>query len=90
MSTTLTVADVLRKARELYVQAPSHAASWPLHGTYCIVTATFIGADYDLDMAGLADEALFAVVGQELMGWNASSSTETVLAAFDAAIEASS
>lgn len=86
MSTTV---EVLRKARELYAQAPSHAPSgeWPAEGTYCVSTA--IGTAGGASKAMLDAHDFFeGVIGTPLIPeWNAESSTETVLAAFDRAIK---
>jgi hypothetical protein len=82
--------DVLSAARDLYASAPSHAVGRPEPGTYCVLTATW----YAAGAAGLpgydkaADRALREAVGREgLVRWGAESSTEIVLAGFDAAIE---
>lgn len=94
----MTTVDVLRAARELYAQAPSHASEDEdsANGTVCVLMATeaaarMVGAD---DGGSAADCALYRSIGLkrciDLIPWNAENSTETVLAAFDAAIEASS
>lgn len=86
-----SVADVLRAARELYAQAPSHAdvCDDPEPGTHCVLSATD-AASMALgtgDAGCGADRVLRqAIGGRELVSWNAESSTETVLAAFDRAI----
>lgn len=89
MSTTV---EVLRAARNLYARAPSHASrdDSPAPGTVCVYMATEQGAySVGVEDGGVAaDQALRRVVDRDLMTWNAESSTETVLAGFDAAIAA--
>lgn len=96
MNPNATVAT-LHAARKLYADAPSHAGVYatPPLGTHCITTAT-MRASLDLNEpwsdATAADDALRSVLGlplepsDALMRFNAENSTETVLAAFDAAI----
>jgi cytosine/adenosine deaminase-related metal-dependent hydrolase len=85
-----SVADVLRAARDLYEQAPSHALPWddPEPGRNCVLSATDAAASaLGMGDAGCsADLVLRHVVGTELVQWNAYSSTETVLDAFNRAI----
>jgi hypothetical protein len=91
------VADVLRKARELYATNPSHAPvdGLPLDGTHCVLTAIGhaiepgTGCHAALRMVctagGISDR--YATSRALLVAeWNAENSTETVLAAFDKAI----
>jgi hypothetical protein len=95
-----SVADVLRAARDLYEQAPSHAPEpgWPQPGTVCAVTAIdravaisrAVGGANTVAAAVLdarARGSLMDAAGRDsLVAWNAENSTETVLAAFDKAI----
>ena len=85
--------EVLRAARALYERAPSHAGvdETPEPGTYCVLYALLAAAPVFTDPPYVAAEmALRRVTGfrEGLTAWNAHSSTETVLAAFDLAIEA--
>jgi hypothetical protein len=84
------VAQVLRKARDLYAANPSHADLDfnPDPGTYCVYTAIerAAGSDNSIEYRDAAD-AICHIVGDFLLArWNAENSTETVLAAFDKAI----
>lgn len=83
------VRDELRKARERYGSAPSHASAYslPEPGTYCALTA-FTRHGYSEHSA--AAFALFRdQVGAEgVVRFNAYHTTEEVLAVFDRAIEA--
>lgn len=89
-----TTADVLREARRLYAEAPSHADPQcdPLpQEKHCPITAIYEAAGDDWDGIDGADRTLCLIVGtDDLAVWNAENSTETVLAAFDRAIEAES
>ena len=88
-----TVADVLREARELYAQAPSHAEAGgiPSKGTFCPIWALWEVAWSNNHMLNRADALLCRIAGtNDLATWNAENSTETVLAAFDRAIEVAS
>lgn len=85
--------EVLRRARELYAEAPSHAPhpDLPKEGTLCLLMATDEAAS-ELGCGGVerdqADGVLRQVTGcGTLVDWNAEHSTEEVLAAFDRAIE---
>lgn len=79
-----TVTDVLRKARELYAQAPSHIA-------FCLATAIYAASDGKPLSGQPALHAMEGIIGtRRFATWNAANCTETVLAAFDAAIEAGS
>lgn len=89
---TATV-DLLRLARDIYSQAPSHAHpdKAPTVGTYCVLMAT----EEARKQLGLpryvetrADQALRRVVGGPLMDFNYESSTARVLSVFDAALAA--
>lgn len=91
-----TVAEVLRRGRELYASAPSHVADpgIPERGTYCPLTAT-LEATYELCSAGgfhqaaPVDDYLRDAAGtMRLVKWNAENSTEVVLEAWDRAIAA--
>lgn len=88
---TVSTVEVLRQARELYARAPSHAGvdETPKRGTYCVVHAIAAVAR-DGEQMFLSEMALrFAARPHgSLVAWNAENSTETVLAAFDRAIEA--
>jgi hypothetical protein len=88
---TVSTVDVLRAARDLYAQAPSHAPheSAPAEGTYCVITATAAAAARLRWSAEPANQRLRLFAGADgLVDWNAEHSTEEVLAAFDRAIEA--
>jgi hypothetical protein len=83
---TVSTVDVLRAARDLYEQAPSHVpcGTRPVRGTYCVSTAIQASAG-----SALVISAFTSVIGtHRLATWNAEHSTEEVLAAFDRAIEA--
>lgn len=89
---TKTTLDVLRDARALYSENPSHAAKdeIPAKGTFCAVTALSTAAEQHSGFDG-AYGALLRATGAEdgqLYAWNAEHTTEEVLAAFDRAIEA--
>jgi hypothetical protein len=93
-----TVVEVLRRGRELYASAPSHAADpgIPERGTYCPLTATlkacgdaFPSWDWMVAQEAMnaADVELRRAAGSwRLVSWNAENSTETVLEAWDRAI----
>jgi hypothetical protein len=96
---TVSTVDVLRAARDLYAQAPSHVRypETPEPGTNCVLTAIWSAVErllanyyprYPLSFS--ADEALRGAAGHpaSIVEWNAEHSTEEVLAAFDRAIEA--
>jgi hypothetical protein len=90
---TKTTLDVLRDARALYSENPSHA---PVHrapapGTYCVLSALMATGDSNAAREGHpAWEALTDAIGIKLgvVLWNARHTTEEVLAAFDRAITA--
>ncbi len=89
MPTTL---DILTQARALYASAPSHAArlDYPEPGTHCALTALWEASGSTLP-GSPAERFLSEAAGihsRAIVEWNATSSTETVLAAFDRAIEA--
>lgn len=87
---TVSTVDVLRAARDLYAQAPSHAPKGEdlPAGRYCPLTA--IGtASGSYSLARPAENAFYEAVGWVgVVRWSATHSTEEVLAAFDRAIEA--
>lgn len=88
MSTTV---EVLRKARELYAANPSHCASeeYPKAGTCCPMTAVYaISGAGTRTSAGVLNALRNGAGTLAIPEWNARSSTQTVLAAFDRAIEA--
>lgn len=88
MSSTV---EVLRQARELYARAPSHAGvdETPEHGTYCPLYA-LLYVTREGDQYFPAEMSLRRAMGfgGGIVAWAAENSTETVLAAFDRAIEA--
>lgn len=86
----LTTVEVLRQARALYAEAPSHAplGTYPESWEVCAVTACGFDAGY-----GEAVRALAIAAGIErdfprsaVIEWNAKATTADVLAAFDKAI----
>lgn len=84
------VANVLRKARDLYAANPSHAL-WAYDiepGANCVVSAVWgVPGVSDRDILLEAERALYSTAQcRHLATWNAAVSTETVLAAFDKAI----
>jgi hypothetical protein len=96
--TGTTVVEVLRVARRLFAEAPSHVPypEVPPEGTFCMLLATQqaalelsgeSGNIWDGLMLG-ADNALRVAAGTPLLvDWNARHDTATVLACFDRAIE---
>jgi hypothetical protein len=83
------VADVLRRARDLYAANPSHcdADRYPEYGTYCPLTAVWETAGFGMPRGMDAQRFLLRAAGtRAIPDWNAENSTETVLAAFDKAI----
>lgn len=90
----ITSVDVLRRARNLYGRAPSHAAALdlPVEGTYCPITAISTALGPNLGWRGYTDQLAQAAglnSGEHpisVVRWNAKASTEEVLAAFDRAI----
>lgn len=89
--------DVLKDARALYSENPSHASCGVevADGTRCVVYALWDASHYDHAAMFPAEEILWDAAGitnpnarMKLIDWNARSSTETVLAAFDQAISA--
>lgn len=98
----MTVEDVLREARRLYAEHPSHAPSghFPAAGTVCVVLAIddaledLTREDWTRDWEYLyngAQRAFAVAIGgdtQEIVAFNAEHTTDEVLAAFDKAIEA--
>lgn len=83
------VRDELRKARERYGSAPSHASVYqiPRVGTYCILTA-FTRHDYNDHTLDAIERMRQAVGGDmSLVSFNATHTTEEVLALFDRAIQ---
>jgi hypothetical protein len=88
------VRRVLHDARARYEEAPSHASAGtvPRAGTVCAATA-FVGSQ-DPEASVRAQLLFRGAAGvwdtTQVIEWNAASSTEEVLAAFDRAIEACS
>lgn len=83
------VAEVLRKARDLYAANPSHVAAdrYPGEGTHCPLTAVWETAGFGMPRGIDAQRFLRRAAGTiAIQDWNAENSTETVLAAFDKAI----
>lgn len=90
--------DVLRKARELYAANPSHApADDELEaGRVCLLSSTAdardaLGAQVDYEDEYEADRLIRKAIGVEfswpyVATWNASHSTEEVLALIDSVI----
>jgi hypothetical protein len=92
----MTTAELLTAARALYASAPSHAPAedFPEDGTYCVVSAidtvalALPNTESRPSLAWNALDALRKVTGTPLVDWNATHSTEEVLAGFDAGIAA--
>jgi hypothetical protein len=94
-----SVHDLLTKARDLYAKSPSHVAfgRHPSPGSHCPVTAlqtVSIGLEVKACLrllamaAGLSseDSGVTGDARKAVIVWNAETSTEDVLAAFDRAI----
>lgn len=90
----MTVAEVLREARALYEEAPSHAGAMQkiADGSVCPILALcdVVGGSVTGMNRHPAYEALLAGMGIDggMVDWNAEHSTAEVLAAFDRAIAA--
>lgn len=86
--------EVLKTARALYADSPSHAPEFtmPEEGTYCMITALDAAATRT-EAASPAYRALVSALprGERLLvTFNANHTTEEVLAVFDKAIKAAS
>lgn len=85
----MTAAELLTAARDLYASAPSHAAPKDdvEEGTHCVVTAVYTSctdmATYREAMSALRDSVQDATV----IHYNASHTTEEVVAVFNRAIQ---
>lgn len=90
------VAEVLAEARDIYAAAPTHVPhpQHPPKGTYCALTALLEVTDSRRHAHKDTQEAyhvMYGVLGGEnLVDFNATHSTEEVVAAFDRAIQAAS
>lgn len=83
----MSTVEVLRKARELYAQAPSHGRGPVPKGTHCVISAVIGAARHGSAYIALA--SMYTAAGTDYLSiWNAENDTATVLASFDAAIEA--
>lgn len=89
------IAAVLVAARAVYASAPSHAKcdSLPPRGSFCLCLALDKARDDDYSAHYLLAETIglddkWGDYRVPLIQWNAEHSTEEVLAAFDAAIQA--
>lgn len=87
--------QVLIEARELYASAPSHApfGSQPEEGTYCALSAIAEaknGIGHYWDARAMLVAAGNLAEGESLVKFNATHTTEEVLALYDRAIEAAS
>lgn len=83
---------ILRRARELYASAPDHTpiGQTPPEGCYCAVTAISAAAWLLLssnEFIGAVRAVMVVASTTSLVHYNATHSTEEVLAAFDRAIE---
>lgn len=90
MKLTETQLAVMRRAREIYAAAPSHAdpGVTPDDGTYCAVTACSQarrehGGRYFVDSWGLLDDHCYSRHHMSVVRFNATHSTDEVLALFD-------
>jgi hypothetical protein len=97
--TDKTTLDILRDAREIYAEAPSHAKleERVAPGTYCAVTACYAAEPLEMSESTLfavgdALELLHtATLDSDIKGivdFNANHTTEEVLDLFNVAIEA--
>lgn len=80
----MSLADDLRAARVCYAAAPSHAplGETPARGTFCMISACYA----DGRSRAVEDALLAATRTWSLADFNATHTTEEVLAVFDRAI----
>ena len=84
----MTALKVLRHARALYENAPSHAGPYELPDRDCVCPLWAIEDSAHLGDTARARELLQAAMGDpaSIVAWTATHSTIEVLAAFDRAI----
>lgn len=87
----MTTKEILIKAREIYAANPSHAplSELPAAGTYCVATAISEVSPKGMCIECVCALEKFLPFGRDgVVSYNATHTTDEVLALFDKAIEA--